>query len=1073
SETTVIGYTLYQDNVTDVSNANLGLGAFAIVGDPGDPLFVDADSGNYYLAAGSAAIDSALDALQDRPEMVRVREPLGIALSPIKAPELDAHGQKRVDDPSVDTPAGQGANVFVDRGAIGRVDFAGPTSVLIHPRDNDAAGLDEDDSESFVQISASLNRFSVHLIDGVEPNDPQFGSGIDDASVTNAGVQVLRNSERLEEGVDYDFSYDATNDTLHLVPLTGIWDRNSTYEISLVNRDGTLITALSGEQVNDGANFDVTDLLGNTANFEFNSGYSLEVPQTFTLELPLAGVSPSGITDGQTFSVVRTDESIKTFEFDLDGVLGELSSAIPVVNGQTASELGDQLVTILEESGLGLAPIHLGLGVVQIGSLEGQDVDVSGSQLTLSGQAAGVEDGDLFTIDDFTQVVSFEFDDDGVVAADADFIIEFQRTQTHEQIATEVVAAIAAANVSLNPVHYGEGHVHLGGDLVHTIDASLSHLNLLGQPGVRSGFGIALPHVAGSSEDLIADGDSFTLSNSFLTETFEFDDDNVGTPGNRIISLTDQTTDQLASAIAAAVNLTNLNLLPLNVGGGRIMFANSDATHVLDVTNSTLTQLGAAGVPGATAIEFIPDETWDATMMATAIAAAINSNVEIEAVDAFARVDQVLVQGVSQITDGSQPAVAETPTTPEIPAQPAAILVDDVPAIRDIAGNALKPNRITGESRFTIFIGSGLDFGDAPAGYPVLEEDDGARHTILAGFGLGNDTDTDSDGIPSELSDGDDILGFDDEDGVTVIEPLTAVFGGKLNVFARGISAESPGAFLDAWIDFDRDGVWSEAEHVIRSVTSDPVSAPINGALAGGDNEFVIDVPGSVDAGFVNARFRMSLEGGLQPTGPAGSGEVEDYQLPIYPNPWTNPAGRLDVNGDGFYSSIDALLLLNRINLASTSVQLGPLPDETEVPPYLDVDSDGSLTFLDVILVIDNLNLNGPGNVEGESAASLQVEPPTPAETRDLLLPLSADATLVSGALSTATSPASQVNVATAVDVEFEVPARPATATERQASPLERFAGDESFEDLLASFAEDVQAAHDSEDPLEDVFARF
>ena len=105
---------------------------------PNDPLFVDPANGNFLLAAGSQAIDSSVDSLEDRQELVFVKDPLGISQSPILAPELDVFGQKRIDDASVNTPAGQGENVFKDRGAIDRVDFAGLVAILANPQDNDA-----------------------------------------------------------------------------------------------------------------------------------------------------------------------------------------------------------------------------------------------------------------------------------------------------------------------------------------------------------------------------------------------------------------------------------------------------------------------------------------------------------------------------------------------------------------------------------------------------------------------------------------------------------------------------------------------------------------------------------------------------------------------------------------------------------------------------------------------------------------------------------------------------------------------------------------------------------------------
>ena len=64
-----------------------------------------------------------------------MKAPLGLPPSPIQAPLLDATGNLRQDNPNVASPQGQGDNVFKDRGAIDRADFAGSVAQLINPRD--------------------------------------------------------------------------------------------------------------------------------------------------------------------------------------------------------------------------------------------------------------------------------------------------------------------------------------------------------------------------------------------------------------------------------------------------------------------------------------------------------------------------------------------------------------------------------------------------------------------------------------------------------------------------------------------------------------------------------------------------------------------------------------------------------------------------------------------------------------------------------------------------------------------------------------------------------------------------
>ncbi len=235
SRTTVIGGNLYEGNT---ANSTAGLGDFPVVLGPNDPLFVDRETGNFNLATGSQAIDSSIDSLRDRPAMIFVSQPLGIGVSPILAPEMDVTGQLRVDDPSVDTPAGFGNNVFKDRGAIDRADFLGPTASLTNPQDNDAAGEDRNQAPTIVLINNPVVRsFDILLNDGVTETGRQSGTGVATSSVTRDTVSVTRDGRLLEEGVDYIFSYDATGRLIRLTPLSGIWQPGRVYEIVLDNSE--------------------------------------------------------------------------------------------------------------------------------------------------------------------------------------------------------------------------------------------------------------------------------------------------------------------------------------------------------------------------------------------------------------------------------------------------------------------------------------------------------------------------------------------------------------------------------------------------------------------------------------------------------------------------------------------------------------------------------------------------------------------------------------------------------------------------------------------------------------------
>lgn len=169
------------------------------------------------------------------------------------------------------------------------------------------------------------------------------------------------------------------------------------------------------------------------------------------------------------------------------------------------------------------------------------------------------------------------------------------------------------------------------------------------------------------------------------------------------------------------------------------------------------------------------------------------------------------------------------------------------------------------------------DFGDAPdpftdipGNYPTLFENDGARHVLLTPLYLGAGVDIEGQGQQGPSADGDDRLGIDDEDGVTFTHPLIPGQSGTFDVFVT--DEVGNGGFLDAWIDLNRDGDWSDPnEQFLASV---PVVA--------GVNTFDLAIPGEVSPGSNYIRFRLSSTGGLGPSGLALDGEVEDYLVNVF-----------------------------------------------------------------------------------------------------------------------------------------------------------------------------------------------
>ncbi|MCA9084615.1 MAG: pre-peptidase C-terminal domain-containing protein [Planctomycetaceae bacterium] len=249
---TILGANTYVDNVNDLAGVT-AYGSFdASDKQAGNPdwsindVFVDVTVDNLYPAPGSPLIDSSLDSLPDRSEMITLRDPLGLAQSPVSSPDLDIYGQTRADDDSPGTgPGAPGANVRKDRGAVDRVDFDDPqaTVLVIDSRLEGAVEvLDEQvrlDTTGAVIIGESdtavgeFNRLAVGAAQAVRQFILRFsdvGIGIDDAPIlaavndptgnTPLPFTLLQDGQPLVEGTDYIFVWNSNTDEAIFTHLT-------------------------------------------------------------------------------------------------------------------------------------------------------------------------------------------------------------------------------------------------------------------------------------------------------------------------------------------------------------------------------------------------------------------------------------------------------------------------------------------------------------------------------------------------------------------------------------------------------------------------------------------------------------------------------------------------------------------------------------------------------------------------------------------------------------------------------------------------------------------------------------
>ena len=178
---------------------------------------------------------------------------------------------------------------------------------------------------------------------------------------------------------------------------------------------------------------------------------------------------------------------------------------------------------------------------------------------------------------------------------------------------------------------------------------------------------------------------------------------------------------------------------------------------------------------------------------------------------------------------------------------------------------------------YAVFV-KGVDFGDAADSHGTSFGSGGPNHGVDPNdptpliLGACVDTETDAstplDTTGDDASAGTSTVGTcavanDDEDGVTFTTMLVACDDASIDVAAPN------GGVLDAWIDWNGDGDFGEANERIA-----------NGqALVSGVNDLDVSVPCAVAPGNVSARFRLSSAGVAGPTGPSMDGEVEDYQV--------------------------------------------------------------------------------------------------------------------------------------------------------------------------------------------------
>jgi hypothetical protein len=204
-----------------------------------------------------------------------------------------------------------------------------------------------------------------------------------------------------------------------------------------------------------------------------------------------------------------------------------------------------------------------------------------------------------------------------------------------------------------------------------------------------------------------------------------------------------------------------------------------------------------------------------------------------------------------------------------------------------------------------------VDFGDAPARYGTLLENNGPRHSVpgydgashTAPLMLGSRIDIETDNVPGIQATGDDTTGVEDE--ATVADRIVIRAGQTMTVPVTVTNNTGQPATLAGWIDLDGSGAFDPGE--LKRVTIPassgtrshnlvfPAATEIGNASArfrservtirasSGTRSHNLVFPAARQIGNTYARFRLfpGEVTDLLPTGTAAAGEVEDYLFTV------------------------------------------------------------------------------------------------------------------------------------------------------------------------------------------------
>lgn len=167
-----------------------------------------------------------------------------------------------------------------------------------------------------------------------------------------------------------------------------------------------------------------------------------------------------------------------------------------------------------------------------------------------------------------------------------------------------------------------------------------------------------------------------------------------------------------------------------------------------------------------------------------------------------------------------------------------------------------------GSNTGTLLVSANTDFGDY-ATFPS------ASSVISSSLRIGALVDAESAATTNATATGDDLTGNDDEDGVVVPAGFEQGKASSLSVTVTNTTGTS--AFLNAWIDFNRNGSLTDSGDQIAS------NVVIANGTSNSARTLTFNVPAGASLGSTAVRVRLTSVSSPGPDGADGVGEVEDH----------------------------------------------------------------------------------------------------------------------------------------------------------------------------------------------------